>query len=129
MKITLPIYYEIEKKTKKNQTILVSLNWYRNAHFHISNKVKEHYHNLIYSQLSKEKIWQYRTKCDVYIKNINSDPSNIESLMIKFTLDALQDYWIIENDNIKYHLWTLWWDYAIDKNNPRCEIEIKELKN
>lgn len=127
MKIVLPIYYTIEKKTKKNQTILVWMNWYRNAHFHISNKVKEHYHYLVKEQIKKEKIWEYKTSCDVYIKNINSDPSNIESLMIKFTLDALQEYWIIENDNIKCHKWTLWGIYEIDKLNPRCEIEIKEL--
>ena len=127
MKIVLPIYYTIEKKTKKSQTILISLNWYRNAHFHISNKVKEYYHSLIKEQITKEKIWEYKTSCDVYIKNINSDPSNIESLMIKFTLDALQEYWVIENDNIKYHKWTLGGIYEIDKLNPRCEIEIKEL--
>lgn len=127
VKITLPIYYEINYKTKKNKQILVGLNFYRNAHFHISNKVKEHYHYLIKEQIKKEKIWEFKTSCNVYIKNINSDPSNIESLMIKFTLDALQEYWIIENDNIKYHKWTLWGIYEIDKLNPRCEIEIKEL--
>jgi hypothetical protein len=126
MKIILPIYYTIEKKTKKSQTILVWMNWYRNAHFHISNKVKEYYHRIIKEQIIKENIWEFKTRCDVYIKNINSDPSNIESLMIKFTLDALQEYWIIENDNIKYHKWTLWWDYQIDKLNPRCEVTILE---
>jgi hypothetical protein len=92
MKIILPIYYTIEKKTKKSQTILVGMNWYRNAHFHISNKVKEHYHYLIKEQITKENIKQFKTSCNIYIKNINSDPSNIESLMIKFTLDALQEY-------------------------------------
>ena len=127
MKIILPIYYTIEKKTKKSQTILVGMNWYRNAHFHISNKVKEHYHYLIKEQITKENIKQFKTSCNIYIKNINSDPSNIESLMIKFTLDALQEYWIIETDNIKCHKWTLWGIYEIDKLNPRCEIEIKEL--
>mgnify|MGYP003587485021 CR=1 FL=1 len=51
--LELPIYYTFTKKTKKDNKVLVGMNWYRNAHFRSSNQVKQHYHKLIYSKVTQ----------------------------------------------------------------------------
>ena len=43
--IELPIYYTFTKKTKKDNKVLVGMNWYRNAHFRNSNQGFNPYSN------------------------------------------------------------------------------------
>lgn len=131
MKITLPIYYTIVKKTKKNQTILVWMNWYRNAHFHISNKVKHYYHSLIAEEIGDVKFDKIKLKYKVYIKRSWTDYHNVRSILEKFFLDWLVENWNIIDDNEKYVLWDLGCEVFKDSENPRIEIEIikENIKN
>ena len=126
--LTLPIYYTQEYKTKNDKTFLVGMNWMRNAYFHQQNQVKQHYHKLIKQQLDGIDLVpiadKFTMQINIYYKNINSDPSNISSLMEKFTLDALQELNLIVNDNSKYHYSTSWFSIEQDKLNPRVEITI-----
>lgn len=124
MTITLPIYYEIVKKTKKNQNILVWLNWYRNAHHSISNKIKHHYHNLVAEQLWDSKFEQIRPYYKVYMAREWTDWHNIRSVIEKFFLDWLVENWNIVDDTRFYVPWDNGSEYHIDKNNPRIEIII-----
>jgi hypothetical protein len=45
--ITLPIYYTEKRKTKPDKTIMIGMSWYRNAHYHLQNKLKQHYNQLV----------------------------------------------------------------------------------
>jgi len=126
--ITLPIYYVQKFKTKKDKTWLVGDNAYRNWHYFLKNNVKQHYHDLVKSQVSDDKTTgQYTLLIDIYIKNVNSDGSNIASRIEKFSLDALQECGVVVNDNSKYHVGTTWRFKGIDKENPRAEIQIVEV--
>ena len=127
MKIILPIYYTIEKKTKKSKTILVALNWYRNAHFIESNNVKHYYHQLIAKEVWSIKFNKIKLKYKVFIKRSWTDYHNIRSILEKFFLDWLVENWNIIDDNENYVLWDLWCEVFKDKDNPRIEIEIQEL--
>jgi Holliday junction resolvase RusA-like endonuclease len=131
MKITLPIYYIQNFKNKESKKFLVGMNWYRNAHYHISNTVKQHYHQLIKKQLDLSdpiKIkGQFKLLIEVYYKSSVSDGSNISAIMEKFVLDAFQKEGIIVNDNVNYHLGTSWSIVTKNKENPHVEITIKEL--
>lgn len=129
MKITLPIYYTIEKKTKKSKTILVALNWYRNAHFQISDKVKKHYHYLTAKEVWDIKFNKIKLKYKVFIKRSWTDYHNVRSILEKFFLDWLVENWNIVDDNENYVLWDLWCEVYKDKDNPRIEIEILESSN
>lgn len=61
-------------------------------------------------------------------KNANRDVGNIHAPCQKFTEDALQDCKVISNDNQKCVVgFTA--SFAIDKENPRVEIEIEEVTN
>ena len=91
--IELPIYYTFTKKTKKDNKVLVGMNWYRNAHFRSSNQVKQHYHKLIYSKVTQSQKLKdkYMVSYMLYPSNSSCDLMNVVSVIDKFLNDALQD--------------------------------------
>ena len=126
--LELPIYYTFERKTKKDNKILVGMNWYRNAHFRNSNQVKQHYHKLIHSKvMQSQKIKdKYMVSYVLYPSNANCDLMNVVSVIDKFLNDALQDCGVVVNDNIKFYKHMIATVKEIDKENPRIEIIIEE---
>jgi Holliday junction resolvase RusA-like endonuclease len=131
IKFTLPIYWVKKYKTKPNKTILVSMNFYRNAYYFDQNQFKRDFSVIVAEQLkdcSEAKIEQFIMKYKLWYKNPNSDPSNIIALIEKVSLDVLQELGYIPNDNMKYHLGSTWSVEGIDKEKPRCEIKLKEIK-
>lgn len=121
--IILPIYWN----QTQSKTVLVSMNQYRNWHYHTSNKFKRDYHELVGKQLDNISpvVGKFYLDISVYYKNPSCDGSNISSLIEKVTLDALQEHNIITNDTVNYHLGTTWCVAGQDKVNPRCEIFVK----
>lgn len=71
---------------------------------------------------------QYRLEIDLYYKNPSCDGANIIALTEKVFLDAVQQHNTVNQDNVKYHIGTTWNVIGQDKQNPRTEITIKELK-
>jgi len=131
IKFTLPLYWVKEYKTKVNKSILVSMNWYRNAHYFDQNRFKKDFEAKVAEQLkdSVESISEpFMMYYAIYYKNPNSDPSNIIALIEKVSLDALQELNIIKNDNMKYHKGSIWKVVDKDIDEPRVEIIIKEYK-
>lgn len=126
--ISLPIYYTKEYKTKPSKTWLVNLNWYRNAYYHEQNEVKQYYNTLIANlDLPNPIEGEYTLDIKVFYKNAASDGHNIANMFEKFVLDALQELSIVKQDNVKYHLGTIWSIGGCDTQNPRVEIEIKPV--
>ena len=128
--LELPIYYTFERKTKKDNKILVGMNWYRNAHYRNSNLVKQHYHKLIHSKVTQSQKLKdkYMVSYMLYPSNANCDLMNVVSVIDKFLNDALQDSGIVVNDNIKFYKHMIATIKEIDKINPRIEIIIEELE-
>lgn len=123
--ISLPIYYTKHYKTKPDKTILVNLNWYRNSYRFEQNEVKKYYHSLISTKILPSPIdTSYKLYIKVFYKNPSSDGHNIANMFEKFVLDALQELNIVKQDNVKYHLGTIWEVAGQDINNPRVEIEV-----
>jgi len=134
IEISLPIYFTQEFKTKDSKTFLVGMNWYRNAHHYLQNQVKKHYAELVWLEIDKlgkalRIEGQYTLEIELYYKNSSCDGSNIFAMMEKFTLDALQDLNMLEQDNVKYHLGTHTKVIEQDKHNPRVIIKVKKVKN
>lgn len=123
MRITLPIYYTIKYKTKKDKTILIWMNWLRNAHYMLSNKIKKHYHHLVAEQVKNTRYTQITIEYKVFIKRKNTDYHNIRSVIEKFFLDALVENWNIKDDSFDYVKWDSC-EVFIDKEDPRIEILI-----
>ena len=122
----LPIYWTQEFKTKPSKTVLVSLNWYRNAHYHSQNAMKKDFHELVYKQLpsNTSDIETFKLKLGIYYKNTACDGANIAALIEKVVLDAFQDAGIVINDNVAYHLGSSWEILGQDKENPRCLVSL-----
>lgn len=123
MQITLPIHYTQTFKTKKSKTFLVGMNWYRNAHYLISNKVKSDYHDMIYLMLKGKKFERIKLEYRVYVGRRNTDGHNIRAVIEKFFLDGLVEGGYIKDDSIDYVVGDSS-SYFLDKENPRIEIDI-----
>lgn len=128
IRLELPVYLNVTKKKR----VLINMNWYRNAHYQVSNKVKGEYHKLITAKLGqiKEKITKgYEIHYRYYYKSVVSDLTNVTSVIDKFLNDSLQELGIVENDNVKYLRKIVCEVGGQDKENPRLEIEIREIEN
>ena len=64
----------------------------------------------------------------LYPSNSSCDLMNVVSVIDKFLNDALQDCGVIVNDNIKFYKHMIATVKEIDKDNPRIEIKITEIK-
>ena len=127
LQVSLPIYYTIHRKTKPSSTVLVSDNYMRNAHHHLKNTIKQHYHQLVHDQLPPWSIPPASTfsiHMTLYYKSTNCDPSNVYHQMEKFFLDAIQQSGLITNDTVLNHLGTTTLPAICDKTNPRCLITL-----
>lgn len=123
--IELPIYWTQHYKTKKDKTVLVGMNWYRNAHYHSQNKMKQDFHELVAKQVGDFSCdGKFKLAIEIYYKNSNCDGANIAALIEKFVLDALQEDKVIINDNVQYHMGSSWKIVEQDKDNPRSLITI-----
>jgi len=131
LNVTLPIYWTNHKKTKPSTTHLVGLNFYRNAHYHTQNKMKQDFHELVHNQLqTAEPIKEaYKLHTKLYYKNPSCDGRNIVPMIEKFLLDALQELSLISNDNVKFDMGGTWEVIEQSKENPRCEITIKAISS
>ena len=130
MTVVLPIYYIQEFKTKANKTHLVGMNLYRNAHHFLQNAMKKHFQELVLEQLPpvEQQLKQFTVNYKVYYKSSVCDGSNIVALIEKFYLDAIKTHGLISDDNVNYHVGSTWTIIKQDKENPRIEIAIKEIK-
>lgn len=123
--LTLPTYYTQTFAKKKSKTSLIGLNWYRNVHFLMNNKVKHYYHEIVKDQIGDMKFDTIRLQYRVYISRAGTDGHNIRSVIEKYTLDGLVECGaIIDDSTPKYVIEDLGTKYFMDSDNPRMEIDI-----
>ena len=126
MEIILPIYTNTSKKKK----VLVSLNWYRNAHYGIKDKVKKQYHEIFFEQLrGLKQPFQKRigVKYRLFYKRGDCDLMNVVSVLDKFLLDALVQAGMIKDDNVKKYISCHAEVGGKDSENPRLVCIIEEI--
>ncbi len=122
-KFTVPIYWQQTKK----KTVLVGMNWYRNCHFMALNKAKKDYYGYILSNNCKVRLnAPIQIQFCVYLKRKGSDGGNVRSVIEKFVLDGLVKCNIIPDDTFDIVVSDSS-QYLLDRDNPRCEIIIKEI--
>lgn len=129
VRLSFPIYYTIERKTRKNSTFLVALNWARNCHHFTLNKVKHHYHDLVLKSKLEQNIVISSKRIKVHYKiytKRTTDGGNIRSIIEKFVLDGLVEHGIIKDDNVTIVIGDSAEYYAV-KENFRAEIYIEEI--
>lgn len=108
----------------------LNMNVYRNTHYHILNKAKQQFKEDISEELNKlspmgaieiDYCLHPKTKrlCDI---------SNICCVVDKFFSDALVESGILEDDNYTIIQKITYSVGSIDKDNPRVQITIREIK-
>ena len=122
VRLSFPIYYTKERKTKKAKTFLVAFNWFRNAYHYEINEVKHHYHDLVAKQIGSDKFTKLKVHYDIYTKK-TTDGGNIRSVIEKFVLDGLKECGVIPDDNVTVVTGDSA-NYHAVKDNFRCEITL-----
>ena len=123
-----PIYLTIPRKTKADKKIPLNLNWYRNAHFRLSNEVKHIYCDIMKDQLEGVKL---KTPIQVIFKLKKKgkrlvDKNNVYSIVAKFFYDALTHYGCIEDDSDKYIGFESYFPTVYNGMDDECIIEVIE---
>lgn len=132
MKLDLPLSVKINRKTKSPRNISLNLNTYRNLHYQISNQAKKIYKERIKELIKGNKEVLTPPLSFSYIlypktKRL-TDIGNVMSIVQKFTEDALVELGVIEDDNYTI-IQEINYNFGyIDKDNPRVELTIKEMK-
>ena len=122
---TVPIYANVNK-TKK---VLVAMNWYRNAHYIVSNNIKKFYRQVVHTELKGKRmtlVGRLHINYEIYIGRRGTDGGNVRSVIEKFVLDALKKEGIIRDDSFE-DIVSDSSQYFLDRDNSRADITIKEL--
>lgn len=114
----------------KKKSFTLNLNTYRNAHHFILNTAKIKYKEIVLSQI--QQLPKFKKVSLIYTFYPNSkrhyDVANVCSIVDKFFCDALVELGHLPDDNYEYLPTVTYKMGCIDKDNPRVEIQIKELK-
>ena len=108
----------------------LSVNWYRNAHHHESNKAKKEFKKQMQEQISQFDTIKtpIKIKYTYYAARNNSpDLDNFIGTVKKFFQDSLVESGLIKEDNVKFIVASSESYGGIDRENPRVEAEVIEL--
>ena len=97
--VTVPIYF----KKNKTKTVLLGMNWYRNAHYSELARAKKFISGVVKDFVDGGPILEgtIHVHYKIYWKRAGTDGGNVRSVIEKFVLDAIQEENLIENDHIK----------------------------
>lgn len=132
MKITLPLQveYQVGKTSKcKLYKFILNLNNYRNTHGQALGHAKNAYKELIWSKIPDVKFTKPVSLTYTYYAKTKRkiDLANPCVIIDKFACDALVEKGVLIDDNNEY-VWLVTYVWGgVDKDNPRCELEVKEI--
>lgn len=127
---SLIVPIRLEVGVVKKRTYYLNLNGYRNWNFQLSNQLKKLFKISVLAgvrELSPVTSPVAITYTIYYPTNRAFDLDNIGSVITKFTNDALTESGILVDDNYKIVNKLTYQFGGVDKDNPRCVVEIKEI--
>jgi len=127
--ISMPLYIDLPRKTKKDKRCYINMNQYRNLHYLINNQLKK-----AYKEIARPKLEGIVFDNPVELTFVlwkkdkrKGDRANPLSIHEKFFCDALTECGSIPDDNDQFIHATHYYTGGIDKENPRVEIIVKEV--
>ena len=116
------------KKTGADQMKnALNLNFYRNAHYIFNDRAKKQFKEAIMPQIRALDVYSTIRPTYRYWLARKADIGNVHSIVEKYFLDALVEFGKIKDDDCYQVLGADYEFMAVDKENARCEIEIKEV--
>lgn len=128
LKFEVPIF--IEMGVSKKKRYYLNLNSYRNWQFHLSNQLKQVFKTSLKDTLEALPPITKPVKITYtifYPTKRKIDIDNIGCVICKFTNDALVHYGILQDDNNEIVPIIKFMYGGIDKENPRCQVELEEV--
>jgi Holliday junction resolvase RusA-like endonuclease len=127
---SVPIRLEVGVNKKK--THYLNLNGYRNWQFQLNNQLKKLFKITVAKDIRQ--LQPIEGKCKIsytiyYPTKRAFDIDNIGSVITKFTNDALVEFGILVDDNYNYVTELVFKFGGVDKDNPRCDVELEEVKD
>lgn len=130
MIISMPLFIEmgISRKTLKPNRYYINFNNYHNWHFQVRNKLKIKYKDILAPKVEGITIGRMFMVFTLHRADKRRvDRSNILALHEKFFCDGFVRCGCIRDDNDDYLESSHYYTGNIDKQNPRVDIELKEI--
>ena len=130
LKFSVPLRVQ----TSKNKSFILNLNNYRGAHHRVLTNAKSNFQDIVINmdlrqQLRGMYLNPIRVTYTYYpASNRKYDSMNVASIIDKFLMDALVKSDVIRDDNYKLVLWPNFIHGGVDRDNPRCDVSIEEIK-
>ena len=126
LKLIVPMYVELPRKTKKNLNVWLNMNRFMNLHFLVKNNAKKVFFEVMRDQLEGVKI---DTPVDITYQLFSPDKRkrdkmNAIAVVSKFLLDAITHYGCWEDDNDEFVKTETLLPTVYDKGNGRIEVTI-----
>lgn len=131
MIISMPLYFDmgISRRTKRPNRYYINLNNYHNWHYQVRNNLKIKYQETMAPQVKG--LLLGKTVLNFVLHRGDKrkvDRANIFSIHEKFFCDGLVQHGCIRDDDDSCVESTHYYTGNIDKDNPRVDIELKEIK-
>lgn len=136
LELNLPLYVMLPRKTKADKKIALNLNTTRNLHYQVMNQSKVIFKKIVEDLLIETN--QSNIKFDKPVEiswkiykptNRRLDKHNVVSVVEKFTMDALVELGILEDDNDDFVKTEILLPTELDRKNPRCVMIMSEVDN
>lgn len=136
LELNLPLHVMLPRKTKADKKIALNLNTTRNLHYQVMNQSKVIFKKIVEHIL--EETNQSNVKFDRPVEiswkiykptNRRLDKHNCISVIEKFTMDALVELGILEDDNDDFVKTEILLPTELDRKNPRCVMIMSEVDN
>lgn len=134
MILNLPLFVTMPRKKGPGKRWSLNLNEYRNAKHFTLNDAKKAYKNCVWDAYvvgNRQGLMiepPLRLTYTIYPKtNRAFDVANIASVIDKFASDALVAFKVLPDDNFRYLPEVVYRFGGVDRENPRCELEIESI--
>lgn len=128
--LSVPI--KLEVGVTKTKTHYLNLNGYRNWQFQLNNQLKKLFKITVAEDIRNLKPvgGPIRITYKIFYPTKRAfDVDNIGAVISKFTMDALVEFGVLEDDNYTIVPEVRFEFGGIDKDNPRCDVTLEELPN
>ena len=126
LKLIVPLYVELPRKTKKNVNVWLNMNRFMNLHHIMKNNAKKVFFEVMRDQLEGVKI---DTPVNITYQLFSPDrrrrdKMNAIAVVSKFLLDTITHYCCWEDDNDYFVKTETLLPTGYDKGNGRIEVTI-----
>ena len=128
--VNLPLFLETGVRKKKNNWL--TLNNYRNWQYRVSNNLKRLYRAQVGKDLTSLPVLKVPVRLTYYVYYVSRrkfDLDNYGAVASKFFQDTLVHFGKLPDDDYENVVEVVFRFGGIDKNNPRIECIIEEVKD